>query len=102
MVKAGDLLSDRSAVPTAATYDSAVAQLEPRRASAKLAESQYKRAETLVKTSASRSRPTTRAALRWTDQRDMDVAEAVLATAKLNLDSPRCVRDCGQSQPRRY
>src|SRR5205807_2178711 len=52
MVKAGDLLFVIDPRPYRATYDSAVAQLERASASAKLAESQYKRAETLVKTSA--------------------------------------------------
>ena len=51
MVKAGDLLFVIDPRPYRATYDSAVAQLERARASAKLAEEQYKRAETLVKTS---------------------------------------------------
>src|SRR6266404_4058297 len=52
MVKAGDLLFVIDPRPYRATYDSAVAQLERARASAQLAEAQYKRAESLVKTDA--------------------------------------------------
>ncbi|HXL49157.1 MAG TPA: efflux RND transporter periplasmic adaptor subunit, partial [Xanthobacteraceae bacterium] len=50
MVRAGDLLFVIDPRPYRATYDSVVAQLERARASAKLAEEQYKRAEALVKT----------------------------------------------------
>src|SRR5258707_6579420 len=52
MVKAGDLLFVIDPRPYRATYDTTAAQLERARASAKLAEEQYKRAEALVKTSA--------------------------------------------------
>jgi multidrug efflux system membrane fusion protein len=69
MVKAGDLLFERA------------------RASAQLAESQYKRAETLVKTSAiSVDTYDTRSAALGQTSADMHAAEAALATAKLNLD----------------
>ena len=87
MVKAGDLLFVIDPRPYRATYDSAVAQLERTRASAKLAESQYKRAETLVKTSAiSVDAYDTRYAALGQTSADMHAAEAALATAKLNLD----------------
>src|SRR5258708_12929243 len=52
MVKAGDLLFVIDPPPYRATYDSAVAQLERSRASAQLADAQYKRAESLIKTDA--------------------------------------------------
>ena len=48
-VKAGDLLFVVDPRPYRAAYDSAVAQLERVRASAQLAEAQYKRAESLIK-----------------------------------------------------
>ena len=87
MAKAGDLLFVIDPRPYRATYDSAVAQLERARASAKLAESQYKRAETLVKTSAiSVDAYDTRNAALGQTSADMHAAEAALATAKLNLD----------------
>src|SRR5467141_3276723 len=87
MVKAGDLLFVIDPRPYRATYDSAVAQLERARASAKLAESQYKRAETLVKTSAiSVDAYDTRYAALGQTSADTHAAEAALATAKLNLD----------------
>src|ERR1700737_3948683 len=87
MVKAGDLLFVIDPRPYRATYDSAVAQLERARASAKLAEEQYKRAETLVKTSVvSVDTYDTRNAALGQTSADMHAAEAALATAKLNLD----------------
>jgi len=87
MVKAGDLLFVIDPRPYRATYDSAVAQLERAQASAKLAESQYKRAETLVKTSAiSVDTYDTRNAALGQTSADVHAAEAALATAKLNLD----------------
>jgi len=55
MVKAGDLLFVIDRVPTAPPMTGGAAQLERARASAKLAEEQYKRAEALVKTARSRS-----------------------------------------------
>jgi multidrug efflux system membrane fusion protein len=87
MAKAGDLLFVIDPRPYRATYDNAVAQLERARASAKLAESQYKRAETLVKTSAiSVDAYDTRSAALGQNRADVRAAEAALATAKLNLD----------------
>src|SRR6202040_2770764 len=50
MVNAGDLLFVVDPRPYRAAYDNAVAQLERVRASAQLAEAQYKRAESLMKT----------------------------------------------------
>ncbi len=87
MVKAGDLLFVIDPRPYRATYDSAVAQLERARASAKLAEEQYKRAEALVKTAAiSVDTYDTRSAALGQTSADVHAAEAALATAKLNLD----------------
>jgi len=87
MVKAGDLLFVIDPRPYRATYDSAVAQLERARASAQLAEAQYKRAESLVKTDAiSIDTYDTRNAALGQTSADVHAAEAALATAKLNLD----------------
>ena len=87
MVKAGDLLFVIDPRPYRATYDSVVAQLERARASAKLAEEQYKRAEALVKTAAiSVDTYDTRSAALGQTSADVHAAEAALATAKLNLD----------------
>jgi membrane fusion protein, multidrug efflux system len=87
MVKAGDLLFVIDPRPYRATYGSAVAQLERARASAKLAEEQYKRAEALVKTAAiSVDTYDTRSAALGQTSADVHAAEAALATAKLNLD----------------
>src|SRR5712672_2083199 len=87
MVKAGDLLFVIDPRPYRATYDSAVAQLERARASAQLAEAQYKRAESLVKTSAiSVDTYDKRHAALGQTSADVHAAEAALATAKLNLD----------------
>jgi membrane fusion protein, multidrug efflux system len=87
MVKAGDLLFVIDPRPYQATYDSAAAQLERARASAKLAEEQYKRAEALVKTNAiSVDTYDTRSAALGQTSADVHAAEATLATAKLNLD----------------
>ena len=86
-VKAGDLLFVIDPRPYRATYDSAVAQLERARASARLAEAQYKRAESLVKTDAiSIDTYDTRNAALGQTSADVHAAEAALATAKLNLD----------------
>src|SRR6201988_3357469 len=52
MVKEGGPLFVIDPRPYRATYDSAASQLERARASAQLAEAQYKRAESLVKTDA--------------------------------------------------
>src|SRR5258705_1350338 len=86
MVKAGDLLFVIDPRPCRATYDSAVAPPARAQASAKLAESQYKRAETLVKTSAISvdTYDTCSAALGQTSA-DVHAAEAALATANPNL-----------------
>src|SRR5258705_13062030 len=87
MAKAGDLLFVIDPRPYRATYDSAVAQLERARASTKLAEEQYKRAEALVKTAAiSVDTYDTRSAALGHTSADVHAAEAALATAKLNLD----------------
>src|SRR6267154_2779658 len=87
MVKAGDLLFVIDPRPYRATYDSAVGQLERARASAQLAEAQYKRAESLVKTAAvSVDAYDTRSAALGQTSADTHAAEAALATAKLNLD----------------
>jgi membrane fusion protein, multidrug efflux system len=87
MVKAGDLLFVIDPRPYRATYDSAVAQLERARASAHLAEAQYKRAESLIKTDAiSVDTYDTRNAALGQSSADVHAAEAALATAKLNLD----------------
>src|SRR5258707_11984918 len=87
MVKAGDLLFVIDPRPYRATYDSAAAQLERARASAKLAEEQYKRAEALVKTATiSVDTYDTRSAALAQTSADVHAAEAALATAKLNLD----------------
>src|SRR5580704_5788141 len=87
MVKAGDLLFVIDPRPYRATYDSAVAQLERARASAQLAQAQYKRGETLIKTIAiSVDTYDTRSAALGQNNADVHAAEAALATAKLNLD----------------
>jgi len=87
MVNAGDLLFVVDPRPYRAAYDSAVAQLERVRASAQLAEAQYKRAESLIKnaTISFDTYDTRRAALGQASA-DVHAAEAALATAKLNLD----------------
>jgi membrane fusion protein, multidrug efflux system len=87
MVKAGDLLFVIDPRPYRATYDSAVAQLERARASAQLAEAQYKRGESLIKTGViSIDTYDTRSAALGQNSADVHAAEAALATAKLNLD----------------
>jgi multidrug efflux system membrane fusion protein len=87
MVNAGDPLFVVDPRPYRAAYDSAVAQLERVRASAQLAEAQYKRAESLIKnaTISFDTFDTRRAALGQASA-DVHAAEAALATAKLNLD----------------
>src|SRR6266478_992523 len=88
MVKAGDLLFVIDPRPYRATYDSAVAQLERARASAKLAEEQYKRAEALVKTAAiSVDTYDTRCAALGQTSADVHAAEiaAVLTSASARL-----------------
>jgi len=87
MAKAGDLLFVIDPRPYRATYDSAVAQLERARASAPLAEAQYKRGESLIKTGAiSIDTYETRSAALGQNSADVHAAEAALAIAKLNLD----------------
>src|SRR6267142_2125835 len=85
MVRAGDLLFVIDPRPYRAAHDSAVAQLERARASAQLAEAQYKRAESLVKTDAiSIDTYDTRNAALGQTSADVHAAEAALATTKLN------------------
>jgi multidrug efflux system membrane fusion protein len=87
MVNAGDLLFVVDPRPYRAAYGSAVAQLERARASAQLAEAQYKRAEALIKTATiSFDTYDTRSAALGQASADVHAAEAALATAKLNLD----------------
>ncbi len=87
MVNAGDLLFVVDPRPYRAAYGSAVAQLERARASAQLAEAQYKRAESLIKTATiSFDTYDTRRAALGQASADVHAAEAALATAKLNLD----------------
>src|ERR1700730_4029148 len=87
MAKAGDLLFVIDPRPYRATYDSAVAQLERARASAQLAQAQYKRGESLIKTGAiSIDTYDTRSAALGQNSADVHAAEAALAAAKLNLD----------------
>jgi membrane fusion protein, multidrug efflux system len=87
MVNAGDLLFVVDPRPYRAAHDSAVAQLERARASAQLAEAQYKRAESLIKgATISLDTYDTRRATLGQASADVRAAEAALATAKLNLD----------------
>jgi multidrug efflux system membrane fusion protein len=87
MVKAGDLLFVIDPRPYRATYDSTVAQLERARASVQLAEAQYKRGASLIKTGViSIDTYDTRSAALGQNSADVHAAEAALATAKLNLD----------------
>src|SRR5258708_29515881 len=87
MVNAGNLLFVIDPRPYRATYDSAVGQLERARASAQLAEAQYKRAESLVKThpTSIHTYDTRHSALGQTTA-DVHAAEPARPTAKLNLD----------------
>jgi membrane fusion protein, multidrug efflux system len=87
MVKAGDLLFVIDPRPYRAAYESAEAQLERTRASARLAEQQNKRAESLIKTGTiSIDTYDTRSAALGQTGADVHAAEAALASAKLNLD----------------
>jgi membrane fusion protein, multidrug efflux system len=87
MVNAGDLLFVVDPRPYRAAHDSAVAQLERARASAQLAEAQYKRAESLIKgATISLDTYDTRRATLGQASADVRAAEAAVATAKLNLD----------------
>lgn len=86
-VKAGDLLFVIDPRPYRATYQSAVAQLERARASARLADVQNQRAQSLVKSGAvSLDMSDTRTAAVGQTGADVHAAEAAVATAKLNLD----------------
>lgn len=86
-VKVGDLLFVIDQRPYRATYESAVAQLERARASARLADVQNQRAQSLVKSGAvSLDMSDTRTAAVGQTVADVHAAEAAVATAKLNLD----------------
>jgi multidrug efflux system membrane fusion protein len=86
-VKAGDLLFVIDPRPYRAAYDSAVAQLARARAAEQLAQEQEKRAQALIAAKAiSREEFDTRRAGSTQSNADVRVAEAAVATAKLNLD----------------
>jgi len=86
-VKAGDLLFVIDPRPYRAAYDSAVAQLARARAAEQLAQENEKRAQALVAAKAiSREEFETRRAGSTQSNADVRVAEAAVATAKLNLD----------------
>ncbi len=86
-VKAGDLLFVIDPRPYRAAYDSAVAQLARARAAEQLAQEQEKRAQALIAANAiSREEFETRRAGSTQSNADVRVAEAAVATAKLNLD----------------
>ena len=85
-VKAGDVLFVIDPRPYQAAYDSAAAQLDRARAAVELARAQEQRAEKLIAMQAiSREDFDTRHAAVVQSEADMHVAEAALATAKLNL-----------------
>ena len=85
-VKAGDLLFVIDPRPYRAAYDSAVAQLARARAAEQLAQEQEKRAQALIAAKAiSREEFDTRRAGSTQSSADVRVAEAAVATAKLNL-----------------
>jgi multidrug efflux system membrane fusion protein len=85
-IKAGDLLFVIDPRPYRAAYDSTVAQLERARAAASLAQAQDQRAQTLIAAKAiSREEFETRRADLTQGNADVRVAEAAVATAKLNL-----------------
>lgn len=85
-VKAGDLLFVIDPRPYRAAYDSAVAQLARARAAEQLAQEQEKRAQALIAAKAiSREEFDTRRAGSTQSNADVRVAEAAVATAKLNL-----------------
>src|SRR5580765_5336006 len=86
-VKAGDLLFVIDPRPYRAAYDSAVPQLARARAAEQLAQENEKRAQALVAVKAmSREEFDTRRAGSTQSNADVRVAEAAVATAKLNLD----------------
>src|SRR6267154_2412913 len=85
-VKAGALLFVIDPRPYRAAYDSAVAQLERARATAQLAQTQDQRAQVLIGADAiSRDESETRRAGLSQSSADVRAAEAVVATAQLNL-----------------
>jgi multidrug efflux system membrane fusion protein len=85
-VKAGDLLFVIDPRPYRAAYDSAVAQLARAHAAEQLAQEQEKRAQALIAGKAiSREEFETRRAGSTQSSADVRVAEAAVATAKLNL-----------------
>lgn len=86
-VKQGDLLFVIDQRPYKAALDNAAAQLDRARASAKLAQAQDQRAQSLIKTGAiSRDDYDTRTASLGQANAEVRAAEAALATAKLNLE----------------
>jgi len=86
-VKAGDLLFVIDPRPYRAAYDSAVAQLARARAAEQLAQENEKRAQALIAAKAiSHEEFETRRAGSTQSNADVRVAEAAVATAKLNLD----------------
>ena len=85
-VKAGDLLFVIDPRPYRAAYDSAVAQLARARTAEQLAQEQERRAQALIAAKAiSREEFDTRRAGSTQSSADVRVAEAAVATAKLNL-----------------
>jgi multidrug efflux system membrane fusion protein len=85
-VKAGDLLFVIDPRPYRAAYDSAVAQLARAHAAEQLAQEQEQRAQALIAGKAiSREEFETRRAGSTQSSADVRVAEAAVATAKLNL-----------------
>ena len=85
-VKAGDLLFVIDPRPYRAAYDSAVAQLARAQAAEQLAQEQEQRAQALIAAKAiSREEFDTRRAGSTQSSADVRVAEAAVATAKLNL-----------------
>ena len=85
-VKAGDLLFVIDPRPYRAAYDSAVAQLARAHAAEQLAQEQEQRAQALIAAKAiSREEFDTRRAGSTQSSADVRVAEAAVATAKLNL-----------------
>lgn len=86
-VKQGDLLFVIDPRPYKAALDSAAAQLDRARASAKLAQAQDQRAQSLIKTGAiSRDDYDMRTATLGQANAEVRAAEAALTTAKLNLE----------------
>lgn len=85
-VQQGDLLFVIDPRPYRAALDSAIAQLERARATARLAQAQDRRAQTLLQAKATSSEDAeTRQASYAQSQADVHAAEAAVAMAKLNL-----------------